>query len=152
MKPTLVVTEGAGNGKKVAKKRKAPTAKIGKALQKTSTEKYAMAATTIALLAVSLVHLADGVQLLTDCPAWQAWAMSIGIDAMFVAVEWSALKQGADTYATSLTAATLMMSAYLNALAFCHGHYDVDHAAAIGFGVFIPFAIFLATNRLAKLK
>jgi hypothetical protein len=149
MKPELKVV---ADGKKIAKKRKAPAAKVAKAIQKISPEKYAVAATTIALLAVSLVHLADGVQLLTDCPAWQAWGMAIGIDAMFVACELSMLKQGSDVWGNTLVGMTLVASAGLNALAFCHGLFDPDHAAAIGFGLLIPASIFCATHRLAKLK
>lgn len=79
--------------------------------------------------------------------------MSLGIDAMFVAAEYGALKQGSsDAWSRSPVGITLVLSGYLNALAFSHGSLDQGHVAAMVFGIFIPTALFLSTNRLAKLR
>jgi hypothetical protein len=149
MKANLQVV---ASGTKKPPKRKAPSKKVAKAITKVSPEKYAVAATTIALLIVSLVHLVDGMMILTDCPMWQAVGMGIGVDAMFVACEWSMLRQGADKYGNALVAMTLIASAGLNSLAFAHGQFDLVHIPAVLFGLFIPAALFCATHRLAKLK
>src|ERR1051325_5321693 len=44
-----------------------------------------------ALTALSLSHLAHGVEIVTHAPSWEAWAMAIGIDLGFVALELSQL-------------------------------------------------------------
>src|SRR5215475_1703966 len=46
-----------------------------------SPEKLAIAFTTLALLAVSAFDLAKGIELLTGCQTWQAWALTFGIDS-----------------------------------------------------------------------
>lgn len=107
-------------------------------------------ATTLALLAVSLFDLSEGIDILTQCGTWRAWAMAIGIDAMFVAVEYSALKQGKDLITNAFVGVTLGVSGFLNALAMTHG--DFSNRCAIGLGIFIPTAIALATYRLGKIK
>lgn len=109
-------------------------------------------ATTLGLLAVSLFDLAKGIELLTQCEWWQAIALALGIDAMFVAVEYSTIKQGRDISTVTLTVMTLVMSAALNARAMSNSHFDLDHVNAIALGVFIPAALFLATHRLGKIK
>jgi hypothetical protein len=135
--------------RKPAKRRKS---KAITAIQKTSVERYAIMATTLALLAVSLFDLSEGIDLLTNCGSWRAWAMAIGIDCLFVAIEYSVLKQGRDMMANALTVLTLVMSAALNARAMTHGVFDIDHGNAIALGLFIPAALFLATHRLGVIK
>lgn len=117
-----------------------------------------LCAVTIALLAISLTHLADGMIMLTDCPAWQGWAMAIGVDAMLIAVEF-ALLTADDTSrmhiqhaAHGLMAMTLCMSAYLNALAFSHGNWDMAHCAAIVVGCFVPLAVAVSSYIMAKVR
>ncbi len=39
------------------------------------------------LTALSLTHLAHGISIVTSAPAWESWAMAIGIDLGFVALE-----------------------------------------------------------------
>jgi hypothetical protein len=41
----------------------------------------------VALTALSLTHLAHGIAIVTGCPVWEAWAMAIGVDLGFVALE-----------------------------------------------------------------
>jgi hypothetical protein len=42
-------------------------------------------AVAVTLTASSLSHLAAGINLMTSCPPWQAWAMGAGIDLGYVA-------------------------------------------------------------------
>jgi hypothetical protein len=118
---------------------------------------YPLAGTTIGLMAVSLTHLSDGVTQLTAIPAWQGWAMAVGIDCMLIAVALTLLTSTVDvkkdiaTVAHALEIGTLGMSAYLNALAFTGGTFDLAHATQILFGCFVPAAISGATYILARL-
>ena len=44
-----------------------------------------VALVAVVLTALSLSHLAHGIELVTRAPAWEAWSMAIGIDLGFVA-------------------------------------------------------------------
>src|SRR5258708_28025066 len=48
-------------------------------------------AVAVTLTALSLSHLAHGITIVTGAEAWEAWAMAIGIDLGFVALELSQL-------------------------------------------------------------
>jgi len=41
----------------------------------------------LVLTALSLPHLAHGIELVTGAPAWESWLMAIGIDLGFLAPE-----------------------------------------------------------------
>jgi hypothetical protein len=118
---------------------------------------YPLAFTTIALMGVSLTHLSDGVVQLTNSPVWQGWAMALGIDAMLIAVALALLtataevKRDISKVAHVMEIGTLGMSAYLNALAFTGGAFDMGHATQVLFGCFVPAAISGATYILARL-
>jgi hypothetical protein len=45
---------------------------------------WPLACTTVGLMAVSLTLLSDGMIQLTAIPAWQAWAMAVGVDCLLV--------------------------------------------------------------------
>src|SRR5436190_18157302 len=47
----------------------------------------AICAVALTLLGLSLTHLAHGIAIVTHAPDWEAWAMAIGIDIGFVALE-----------------------------------------------------------------
>jgi hypothetical protein len=117
---------------------------------------WPLAATTVGLMAVSLTHLSDGVTQLTAIPSWQSWAMAVGIDCMLISVALAQLTAAPDVkrdialVARIMEAATLVMSAGLNALAFTGGAFDAAHWAQIAFGCFVPAAISGATYILAR--
>jgi hypothetical protein len=104
-------------------------------------------------MAVSLTHLlSDGVTQLTAIPVWQGWAMAVDIDCMLIAVALALLTATVDVKKDIATEiGTLGMSAYLNALAFTGGAFDLGHATQILFGCFVPAAISGATYILARL-
>jgi hypothetical protein len=118
----------------------------------------AVAATTGSLLLVSLTHVSQGVTALTGCTVAEAWAMSVGIDAMLCSVLYALLSADDATRhaihvpAIALEVQTLVASAYLNSLADSGGHWDLEHAPAICFGCFIPAAVALGSAILARLK
>lgn len=115
----------------------------------------ALIGTTLALLGLSLTHLADGIVALTHCPTWQAIAMSIGIDLMFVSVEWLILtdaeaKAKVHSEAMAITTVTIAVSSVLNGLAFYTSAPEQYRYAAAAFGAAIPALIYYATQILAK--
>jgi integrase len=79
----------------------------------------------VTLTALSLSHLAHGITIVTGADGWEAWAMSVGIDLGFVALELSQLaathervrKQMA-RFAKPAIIGTLIGSAGMNAFAF----------------------------------
>jgi hypothetical protein len=136
----------------------APAATAAAPSRRPSVAALGVAVTTGALLLVSLTHVADGVTALTGCTVAEAWAMAIGIDAMLISVLYAMLSAADDVRhaihrpALALEGLTLVASAYLNALADSHGHFDVEHLPAILFGLFVPAAVALGSAILARLK
>jgi hypothetical protein len=82
--------------------------------------------------------------------------MAGGIDMMLIAVALALLtatvevKRDIAAVAHAMEIGTLGMSAYLNALAFTGGTFDLAHATQILFGCFVPAAISGATYILAS--
>jgi hypothetical protein len=109
------------------------------------------------LLFLSLTHLAEGVALVTRCAWWQAVSVAIGIDAGLVFAEAALLVACAKAYAAIrsyawiMVVGTLCVSAALNSLAFAHGTEGWMLYASIGFGCFIPAAVFVCTKIAAGL-
>jgi hypothetical protein len=144
--------------------RKQVTAKVTKTKAKRRaktntwfTPRNALIGTTLALLALSLTHLADGIAYLTHCATVQAWAMAIGIDCMFVSVEALSLCADPETKArirgdvAVMTIVTITASSALNLLAFYVTADDSLKYYAGAFGAVIPFLIYGATQILGKL-
>jgi hypothetical protein len=52
------------------------------------------ATVAVVLVALSLSHLAQGIHLVTKAPLWEAWAMAVGIDLGFLALEIAQLSGG----------------------------------------------------------
>jgi hypothetical protein len=121
----------------------------------------AMATGTIAgiITALSLTHLAHGIQIVTHAPEWEAWAMAIGIDLGFIALEMALLCTPSDTtrqsvsrYANPAIIGTLATSAAMNAFTFSanlEGFLKI--APAIVLGLAIPAMIYALTRITATL-
>jgi hypothetical protein len=105
-----------------------------------------------ALLFLSLSHLAGGIQLVTRCASWEAIALAAGIDVGLVVAESALLVASATAlkiirrWCTAMIGGTLVVSAALNALAFSNGAAGWWLYASIGFGVFVPVAVFVLTK------
>jgi hypothetical protein len=125
---------------------------------------------TLVLVGLSLSHLADGVRIVTGCDHAPAWAMAIGIDLAFVALEVAILlspeelRASVGTYASPAIKGTLILSALMNALAFAShatGTLALPGLApslalpmiypAIVLGIAIPTLIYALTKTAALL-
>src|SRR5258706_1993132 len=82
-----------------------------------------LGAVAVTLTALSLSHLAHGITIVTGAEAWEAWAMAIGIDLGFVALELSQLaindkvRRQVGKFARPAIVGTLAGSAAMNAFA-----------------------------------
>jgi hypothetical protein len=96
-----------------------------KALCRQSGAAIAIGAVGVTLVTLSLNHLAHGIDLVTGAPAWEAWAMAVGIDLGFVALEASQLAAMGEKlpkqiarWARPAILGTVIGSAGMNAFAF----------------------------------
>lgn len=108
----------------------------------------------VALTALSLSHLAHGVQMVTGSLAWEAWAMAVGIDLGFVALELGQIAVTTETlrkqvarYSKPAIIGTLAGSAVMNAFAFAAPASGwCMTSAAIVLGVAIPALVYCLTR------
>lgn len=115
-------------------------------------QRYAAAAVAIVgmvLTGLSLSHLAHGIALVTNAPQWEAWAMAIGIDLGFIALELAqlcaatpAIRRNVEQFTRPAILGTLAASAGMNGMAFGYAAQGnmIYFAAAIG--VAIPALIY----------
>lgn len=103
----------------------------------------------VVLTGLSLSHLAHGIALVTNAPAIEAWAMAIGIDLGFVALELAqlcaarpAVRREIEQFTKPAIIGTLAASALMNGMAFGYAAqgYMIYFAAALG--VTIPALIY----------
>ena len=105
------------------------------------------------LTALSLSHLAHGIEIVTGCQPWEGWAMAVGIDLGFVALELSQLavtdkvRRQVSRFARPAILGTLAGSAGMNAFAFA-AQADNQYmlAAGIALGIAIPALIYALTR------
>jgi hypothetical protein len=107
----------------------------------------AVMATALALLCLSLTHLASGVSILTGSDAWSGWAMAVGVDAGFIVLEIAMLvasepvRAEVTRWANPAIIGTLMTSAAMNGFAFGSHSTGWMLWPAIGLGVAIPLMV-----------
>lgn len=102
------------------------------------------------LTALSLTHLAHGIAIVTAAPAWEAWAMAIGIDLGFIGLELATICAATDSvrkqigkFARPAILGTLTASALMNAFAFATGGTDVaSKVVAVCLGIAVPALIY----------
>lgn len=112
---------------------------------------YAIAFVALVLTALSLSHLAHGVQVLTKGAAWHAWAMAVGIDIGFIGLELAQLCVSAEAlrvkvarFATPAIIGTLIVSALMNAYAFGSQAENIYFVvASCALGISIPALIYI---------
>src|SRR5258708_23415636 len=113
----------------------------------------AIGAVAVVLTALSLNHLATGIEIIAHASGWEAMALAVGVDLGFVALELSQLAIGdklrrqVGKYAKPAIIGTLVGSAAMNAFAFAaqaNGYCML--AAAVTLGVAIPGLIFAMTK------
>ena len=106
----------------------------------------------LALLGLSLSHLASGVAIVTGSGEHDGWLMAIGIDMGFVALELAMLVAPAATrpavarYASPAIVGTLATSAAMNAFAFASHAQGLMIYPAIGLGFAVPTLVYALTK------
>lgn len=115
----------------------------------------AVALVAIVLTGLSLSHLAHGIALVTNAPTIEAWAMAVGIDLGFVALELAQLcaatpttRRTVEQFSRPAIVGTLIVSATMNAFAFGSAAEGTMMYAAAALGVAIP-ALIYALSRVA---
>jgi hypothetical protein len=129
------------------------SARFTRALRRQAATAIAIGAVAVTLTALSLSHLAAGIEIVTHAATWEAWSMAVGIDLGFVALELSQLAIGdklrrqVGKYARPAIIGTLIGSAAMNAFAFAaQAGNEWMLAAAVTLGVAIPTMIFAMTK------
>jgi hypothetical protein len=108
----------------------------------------------IVLTALSLSHLASGIAIVTHSPAWQGWALAIGIDVGFILMELACIvtvaekvRRTVERYARPAIAGTLLGSAAMNAFAFAgDAETLIMQIAGSVMGCAIPALIYAMTR------
>jgi hypothetical protein len=129
------------------------TVRVTKAIRRQAGTAVAVGLVAVTLTALSLSHLAHGVEIVTGSSTWESWAMAIGIDLGFIALELSQLAIGDKVrrqvarFARPAILGTLAGSAAMNAFAFAAQTKTLRMlAAAITLGLAIPALIYALTR------
>ncbi len=105
-------------------------------------------AVALALLGLSLSHLASGVAIVTGSGERDGWLMAIGIDMGFVALELAllvapaAVRPAMARYASPAIVGTLAISAAMNSFAFASHADGLMIYLAIGLGFAVPALVY----------
>jgi hypothetical protein len=125
--------------------------------------RQAVAATGIGLVAVTMValslsHLAQGIELVTASPSWEAWAMAIGIDLGFVGLELAQLSAASEVVRREITRfarpaiiGTLVGSDGMNAFVFAAPAQGLMVGPAVVLGIAVPAMIYALTRVAAAM-
>ncbi len=111
-----------------------------------------LAFVAVALTVLSLTHLAHGIEVVTNCPGWEAWAMAVGVDLGFVALEIAKVTSRERTInkiGTHLNVAiigTIVASSALNAMAFGFAATGWLVYPAVTLGLAIPAMVYVLTK------
>jgi hypothetical protein len=106
----------------------------------------------LALLGLSLSHLASGVAIVTSSGERDGWLMATGIDMGFMALELALLVAPATArpavarYASPAIVGTLATSAAMNAFAFASHADGLMIFPAIGLGFAVPALVYALTK------
>jgi hypothetical protein len=118
-------------------------------LQRQQIAATAVAAVAIVLTGLSLAHLAQGIAIVTNAPVAEAWAMAVGIDLGFVALELAQLcaatpatRRAVEQFSRPAIVGTLIVSATMNAFAFGAAAEGVMMYPAAALGVAIPALVY----------
>jgi hypothetical protein len=144
---------------KTANTARTPSTHWRKAMRRQSLSATGIGLAIIVLTTLSLSHLASGITIVTHSPAWQGWALAIGIDCGFILMELARITTVADKvrrvverYARPAIAGTLAGSAVMNAFAFAgDAHTLTMQAAGSVLGCAIPALIYCLTRIAAAL-
>lgn len=112
--------------------------------------KYALRACILILiliLAVSIDHLAFGIQLATGIAVWESWAIAIAIDAGMIASEYAALVDKPTKYTRYSVVLGLILSGIFNCLAFTiNAQSTIYISVGVILGVLVPTSLYALTQ------
>ncbi len=129
------------------------TTRATRSLRRQAATAVGIGLVAVTLTTLSLSHLAHGIGIVTHAEVWEAWAMAVGIDLGFVALELSQLAIGdkvrrqVSRFARPAIWGTLAGSAAMNAFAFAaqaSGYCML--AAAVTLGIAIPGLVYALTR------
>jgi hypothetical protein len=113
----------------------------------------AIGVVAVALTALSLDHLAHGIDIVTGTNGWQSWAMAVGIDMGFITLELAQLAAATDKvykqiakFTKPAIVGTMVGSAAMNAFAFAASAVGYMVAPAVVIGISIPALIYALTK------
>lgn len=140
------------NGKKPSPA-KAPSRQFRRKMQRQAASGVGIGVVAVALTALSLSHLAHGIEIVTGSATWESWAMAIGIDVGFIAMEIATLSCATEKLAKAIgrytrpgIIGTMLGSAAMNAFAFAAAATGYMVAPAIVLGVAIPGLVYALTR------
>ena len=132
-----------------------PRSAATSSLRRQQSAAAAVASVAVALLGLSLAHLASGIQVITHAPTWEAWCLAIGLDVGFISAEAAMLcassmsvRREVARFAKPTIVGTILASAGMNALAFASQSDGWMVYPAAGLGLAIPAMVF-ALSRIA---
>lgn len=113
--------------------------------------KHVVAFVALALLALSLRHLAQGISGVTGVSEIEGILMAIGIDCAMVALELATLANIRTRWTAGLIIATCMLSAGFNVLGFLeHAQGVLGQSMAVALGIFVPAAVYGLTDTINR--
>lgn len=155
------VTKLPTSKKPASKTSKAPKKVSAKLLRRISWQHRAgmlLAAVATCMTAVSLAHIAAGVEHLTHgaVPHWQSWCVAIGLDVNYIGMELAGVvaalqhtKDKLHQFTKYGIPAIMLFSMCMNAIEFASGATNmVETAAGVAMGVVLPALVWL-TYRVA---
>ena len=147
---TATVTQLRKTSTSTAKK---PNRGFQKKMKRQAMSAAAIGAVAVSLTALSLDHLAQGIDIVTGATGWQSWAMAVGIDLGFISLELAQIAAATDKVAKNISRytrpaiiGTMVGSAGMNAFAFAASATGYMVAPAVVLGVAIPGLIYAMTR------
>jgi hypothetical protein len=136
-----------------ASRKTALSRRTSRKLRRQGASAVGIGAVAVVLVALSLSHLAHGIAIVTGAPSWESWALAIGIDLGFVALELAQLAIIADAIRKQVAkfirptiVGTLAGSAAMNSFAFAAQATEWMLVPAIVMGIAIPAMVYSLTR------
>lgn len=133
--------------------KKASSRGFQKKMKRQAMSAVAIGVVAVALMALSLDHLAEGIDIVTGASGWQSWAMAVGIDLGFVSLELAQIAAATEKVSKMISRftkpaiiGTMIGSAAMNAFAFATAATGYMVAPAVILGIAIPGLIYAMTR------
>jgi hypothetical protein len=147
------VTKLVVSNKKLPKNAKSPSRHFRRKMRRQLASAVGIGLVTLSLTALSLSHLASGIEIVTKAASWESWAMAVGFDLGFITMEMAQLNAATDKVAKAIgrftkpaIVLTLGGSALMNAFSFAFHSSGYMAYGAAAFGISIPTMIYCLTR------